>query len=119
MKKIISTALAALLALPVLAMPPGKGHAPARHAPPLPRHHPAMRAAPHHRPGPWRPMPPPPPPPPRFELAVASVLGLGSAWWAPRYVWIEGHYETRATTLPNGTVAATLVWVPGRYVQVR
>ena len=21
--------------------------------------------------------------------------------------------------LPNGTVAATLVWVPGRYVQVR
>ena len=24
-----------------------------------------------------------------------------------------------STALPNGTVAATLVWVPGRYVRVR
>ena len=117
MKKMISTALAALLALPVLAAPPGKGHAPARHAPPPVRHHPAMRAAPHHHPGPRRPTPPPPPP--RFEPVVAGVLGLGSVWFAPRYVWVEGHYETRMTTLPNGTVATTLVWVPGRYVRVR
>ena len=117
MKKMISTALAALLALPVLAGPPGNGHAPARHGPPPARHHPVMRAAPHHRHGPWRPAPPHHPP--RFELAVAGVLGLGSAWLAPWYVWVEGHYETRATTLPNGTVAATLVWVPGRYVLVR
>ena len=114
MKKIISTALAALLALPVLAAPPGKGHAPARHAPPPVRHHPAMRAAPHHRPGPWRPMPPP-----RFEPVVAGVLGLGSVLLAPRYVWVEGHYESRAMTFPNGTVTSTLVWIPGRYVQVR
>ena len=117
MKKTISMTLAALLALPVLAGPPGKGHAPARHGPPPARHHPVMRAAPHHRPGPRRPMPPPHPP--RFELAVAGVLGLGSMLLAPGYVWVEGHYETRTTTLPNGTLAATLVWVPGRYVQVR
>ena len=117
MKKMISMTLAALLALPVLAAPPGKGHAPARHAPPPARHHPVMRAAPHHHPGPWRPMPPPPPP--RFEPVVAGVLGLGSVLLAPRYVWVEGHYESRAMTLPNGTVISTLVWVPGRYVQIR
>ena len=92
MKKMISMTLATLLALPVLAAPPGKGHAPARHAPPPARHHPVIRAAPHHRHGPRRPMPPPPHPP-RFELAVAGVLGLGSVWFAPRYVWVEGHYE--------------------------
>ena len=115
MKKMISMTLAALLALPVLAGPPGNGHA--RHVPPPARHHPVMRAAPHHRHGPRRPAPPHHPP--RFELAVAGVLGLGSVWFAPRYVWVEGHYEPRATTLPNGTVAATLVWVPGRYVWVR
>jgi len=117
MKKMISTALAALLALPVLAMPPGRGHAPVRHAPPLARHHPVMRAAPHRRPGPWRPMPPPPPP--RFEPVVAGVLGLGTVLLAPRYVWVEGHYESRTTALPDGTVAVTSVWIPGRYIQVR
>ena len=117
MKKTISMTLAALLALPVLAGPPGKGHAPTCHAPPPARHHPVMRAAPHHRHGPWRPTPLPHPP--RFEPAVAGVLGLVSVWSAPWYVWVEGHYETRTTTLPNGTVAATLVWIPGRYVQVR
>ena len=109
MKKMISMTLAALLALPVLAGPPGNGHAPARHAPPPARHHPVMRAVPHHRHGPWRPMPPPPPPPPLFEHVVAGVLGLGSVWLAPRYVWVEGHYEPRATTFPNGTVATALV----------
>ena len=109
--------LAALLALPVLAAPLGKGHAPIRHGPPLVRHHPVMRAAPYHRPGPRRPMPPPPPP--RFEPVVAGVLGLGSVLLAPRYVWVEGHYESRVMTLPNGTVTSTLVWIPGRYVQIR
>ena len=117
MKKMISMTLAALLVLPVLAAPPGKGHAPVRHGPPPVKHHPVMRAAPHHRPGPWRPMPPPPPP--RFEPVVAGILGLGSVWLAPRYVWVEGHYESRTTTLPNGTVTTTLVWIPGQYVQVR
>lgn len=117
MEKMISMTLAALLVLPVLAGPPGKGHAPARHAPPPAWHHPVMRAAPHHHHGPWRPMPPPPPP--RFEPVVAGVLGLRSVWFAPRYVWVEGHYESRMTALPNGTVATTLVWIPGQYVQVR
>ena len=117
MKKTISMTLAALLALPVLAAPPGKGHAPVRHGPPPVQHHLVMRAAPHHRPGPRCPMPPPPPP--RFEPVVAGVLGLGSMLLAPKYVWVEGHYESRTMTLPNGTVTVTLVWVPGRYVQVR
>jgi len=113
MKKMISTALAVLFALPVLAGPPGRG--PVRHAPT--RHPPVMRAAPHRRPGPWRPMPPPPPP--RFEPVVAGVLGLGTVLLAPRYVWVEGHYESRTTTLPDGTVAVTPVWIPGRFVPVR
>ena len=117
MKKMISMTLAALLVLPVLAAPPGKGHAPVRHGPPPARHHLVMRAAPHHRPGPRRPMPPPPPP--RFEPVVAGVLGLGFVWLTPRYVWVEGHYESRITTLPNGTVSTTLVWIPGQYIQVR
>ena len=106
MKKLVLTAFAALLALSVLARPaPGRGHGPGpfMHAP----HH-------HHRmPGPWRPVPPPP----RWEPFVAGVVG--AVLLAPRYVWVEGHYETQAVSLPDGTVRMTSVWIPGRYVQVR
>jgi len=112
MKKLISITMSALLALSVQARPHGRGPAPAHYAPP-----PVMRAAPrYHRPGPWRPLPPPPPP--RFEPVVAGVLGIGTALFWPRYVWVEGHYETRTTALPDGTVAVTSVWIPGRYVPV-
>jgi len=121
MKKTISITLALLLALllalPALAAPPGRGRAPARFAPPPVRRPPVMRAAPYRRPGPRRPVPPPPPP--RFDPFVAGVLGLGSALLAPRYAWVEGHYETTTTVLPGGQAVTSTVWVPGRYVRIR
>lgn len=118
MKNMISTALAALLALPVLAGPPGRG--PGRHAPPPRRAYcappPPRRFV---RPLPRRPPPPLPPPRPRFEPVVAGVLGLGTLLLAPQYQWVPGHWETVTTVLPDGRAAASAVWVPGRYVRVR
>lgn len=81
------------------------------------RHPPRHHIHCHH--GPHRQVPHRRPPPPRIEPVVAGIIGVGGLLLAPRYVWVEGRYETVTTVLPDGRTVTSTVWKPGYWMQVR